>query len=509
MNGKITGIIVCGVTAVCLVGTMALLKYTDNGENSDSSSVTSSESSQENESISILSSQESDIKAIKVTNTYGGFNFTKSSTKGTWNIDELSKVNQDSSMTDSLLSNTANMEAKKLVEEDVTDFEKYGLDKPQASVKISYADGKDITLDIGTKAPENNCSYVKINGEKKVYMVLNTKLNYYTEPVTEYVSKTLIAQPDDDSWPEYGKETISRKDLDYDIVFENDPKNIEGMISEQVMTEPIFSYLNISNSSSATHGMWGLTASGCEKILPTEEDFKKYGLDDPLCTVKLKGDGYNYLLKIGNPVYAESDSDSSDSQSDSSQASSNTITGYYCYLTGVSGADCIFIIAPDSLPWVTMKPSDVITGLMTTNYIVDTAELKIQCPDKTYDYKIESNGSSDESETDSGEKVDVTKVTENGKELDIDNFKSLYQYVISCPTSEIYFKEPEGEKYMTITIKREDGDSDILEFYKDSSRRYIIKLNGKTSFRIQSTWVDTLLKNADKLQKGEIVDDTY
>ena len=498
MNGKITGIIVCGVTAVCLVGTMALLKYTDNGEHSDSSSVTSSESSQENESISILSSQESDIKAIKVTNTSGGFNFTKSSTKGTWNIDELSKVNQDSSMIDSFVKNVTDLEAKKLAEDNVTDFAKYGLDKPDATVTVNLSDGKKTVFEIGTQTPDKNCRYVKIEGEKKVYMVFETKLNYFTEPVTEYVSKVLIEKPDDDAYPDYGKETISRKDLDYKMVFENDPVYDGGLVSAQVMTEPVFSYLNVSVSSSVTHGMWGLTASYCEKILPDEEDFTKYGLDKPNCTVNLKGKDYDYTLKIGNEVRGNDDS-----------SGNNATQGYYCYLTGTTGVDCIYVIATDNLPWATIKPSDVIAGLMTTNYLVDIKQLKIEGNGKVYDYRVESNGTSEESETDSGEKVDVQKVTENGKELDVDNFKSLYQYVISCPTTEIYFKEPAEEKSYTITIVKKDGKSDVLEYYKDSSRRYIVKINGKTSFRIPSTWIDTLMKNTENLRQGKAVDDAY
>ncbi len=48
-----------------------------------------------------------------------------------------------------------------------------------------------------------------------------------------------------------------------------------------------------------------------------------------------------------------------------------------------------------------------------------------------------------------------------------------------------------------------------MEIYKDSSRRSVVKLNGETSFRIQSTWVDTFDANMDRLLKGEAVDDNY
>ena len=47
----------------------------------------------------------------------------------------------------------------------------------------------------------------------------------------------------------------------------------------------------------------------------------------------------------------------------------------------------------------------------------------------------------------------VTKVTTDGKELDVDNFKTFYQYLMGCPTNEIYFTDPEGESYLTNNIR--------------------------------------------------------
>ena len=52
--------------------------------------------------------------------------------------------------------------------------------------------------------------------------------------------------------------------------------------------------------------MWGLTAQSCEVIAPDETAMKEHGLSDPFATVRLSGDGYDYTLKIGDPVYATS-----------------------------------------------------------------------------------------------------------------------------------------------------------------------------------------------------------
>lgn len=500
MNGKVQGIIICGVIAASLAGVMLFLNSENGGADKDSSSSSSSAAaSSEDESVIILEKTADDITAVHVTNTYGEFDLSKpSSGKSGWTIEQLSGINQNSTKKDSLRTNCGELEAKKLVEENAADLSKYGLDQPSATVDITYSDDTTATFYIGSEAPESRYLYVKTSDSSNVYMVLATKLSYYTDPVTSYADLTLIAKPSDDEWPDYGTETISRKDWDYEVKFENDPHDIEGMLSSQVMSSPIFAYLNITGSNTVTHGMWGLTATECVAVNPDDDVKKEYGLDDPFCTVNLKGDEYDYKLSIGNEAY----------ETDDEGNVTDTSKGYYCYLEGVKGADCVYIVSTDSLPWATFKIEDVISSIMTTNYLVDLSEITIEHNGEKTTYEITSNGSSSET-LDDGSAADVTSVTLDGKELDVDNFKSLYQYIMTCPTSEIYFKDPEGESVVTITEKRADGGEDVIELYKDTARRYIVKLNGRTSFRIQSTWIDILLKNMDNVKNGIEVDDNY
>lgn len=499
MNGKVQGIIICGVIAASLAGVMVFLNATGDSAQKDESSSAADTASSEDESVVILEREAEEISAVHVANENGEYTLEKASSgKSLWNIGELGTLNQNTTLKESLRNACGGLTAKKLVEENASDMSKYGLDEPVASVTITYKDDSQAILDIGTTAPNERYSYVRIQGDNNVYMVLGSKLSYFTYPVTSYVELNLIETPSDEDWPDYGVETISRSGWDYEVVFENDPQDIEGMISSQVISSPIFSYLNITGSSDVTHGMWGLTASECVVLNPEGEDFAEYGLSEPFCTVNLKGDDYNYNLLIGDPIKAlDSEGDEKDE-----------ITGYYCYLEGVTGENAIFIIDVDSLPWATFEIEDVISSIMTSNYLVDLSEISIDYNGEKTVYEITSNGSSTETLED-GSAADVTSVKCDGKELDIYNFKSLYQYLMTCPTNEIYFTEPEGESEMTIVQTRSDGGSDIIELYKDTSRRYIVKLNGKTSFRIQSTWIDTLLKNMENIKNGEAIDDNY
>lgn len=108
------------------------------------------------------------------------------------------------------------------------------------------------------------------------------------------------------------------------------------------------------------------------------------------------------------------------------------------------------------------------------------------------------------------EEAEVYWVKKNGtQDIDTELFKGLYKYLLSIPTKEIWFEEPQGEPFLTIEIKRtdEEGD-DKLEFYQDTSRRVAVVLNGEPSYRVQSRWTDTFLENMARIERGEEVQET-
>ena len=72
MNGKLQGIIICGVTAACLVGVMAFLNSTSGKSDADSSSSSTAAVSSQDESVVILTKSSDDITSVKVSNEHGG-----------------------------------------------------------------------------------------------------------------------------------------------------------------------------------------------------------------------------------------------------------------------------------------------------------------------------------------------------------------------------------------------------------------------------------------------------
>ncbi len=496
MNEKVKGLVIGAVVLAALGGTLGILKLTgaDNVPADESSSSKAAASSKVDESVQLIDAAAADIREIDVTNESGGFTYVGESDSGKTGatITELNGLELASRKVSDIGEDTAQLTAYKLAEKDAADLSKYGLDAPEAQFKVMFADGTERTFCIGIKAHQNRYRYLCEKGSSDVYMIMESTISAFLGRKEELLNTTLLVKPD--SEPEFGKLTVSRKGLDYDIVFESDDgtnsRSNSNMPSAQVMTEPIFSYLNGTTSTDVIYALYGLTAMEAEVIFPTDEQRTEYGLDDPAATVTFTGEGYDYKLTIGGEYH-----DVNEEGNEQTAASA-----YYCTFEGVDGKDCIWKIDASALPWVELDPRDVITTLMTWNMVVDVNELKVS-GDESADFKLTSTGEGDDRE--------LSAVTCDGKDVSVDLFKSLYQYVLTCPTNqEIYFDEAEGDPYLTIEIVC-DGYTDKIELFKDTERRSIVKLNGRVSYRIQSKWTDRFIKNVEAVKTGGTVEEDY
>ena len=181
MNGKIQGIIVCGVIIACLGGTLAFLNATggDTASDTDSSSQTVNENS-EDTSVLLIDSSADDIKSITAVNEYGGFTMSRpSSGKTAWVIEELNGINQSSTLQSGMAEDVAQLEAYKTVEENSSDLSKYGLDSPAGEFTVTFSDDTQRTFCVGDVSTKTRYRYLCEKGESDVYMILNSRVSYF------------------------------------------------------------------------------------------------------------------------------------------------------------------------------------------------------------------------------------------------------------------------------------------------------------------------------------------
>lgn len=478
MKSKIEFIIIAAVILLGLGGVTAFLLLTSPAEEyedaADEETVV--------ESSLIYDKDPADIETLEITNEYGSYtiNRVSSGDYSMWTIVDYILAPISDTFINTALNGAGTLTAQKTVMENAEDMSIYGLDEPSAEYTVTFDDSAKTTytVKIGDKVPASSVySYMSIGDEKTVYTVKDSDVSFANANSRDCVNKVVFTQKtaeDENDTTDYSlvnKLTISRKDLDYDIVIDYDTRLDDENImvsnsSNYRMSEPVVLDINPDKGSDVMSGMFGLTASDFAAIRPEEDDLAQYGLDDPQLVVTADTKSGEFTLKIGNK--AENG-------------------GYYGMACDIN---MVYIFDESTLPWLTVMPLDITTTMITSHYIygIDSISIKTDGVDTKFDIK--------------GSGADDFAVESDGKELDADAFKTLYQFILRAPSEQLYFDEVSGTPAATIEILAEDGD-DIIEFYNIGDRRTVIVLNGKPSFTCTTAYVERLAQNVQKYLNGE------
>ncbi|MDE7303369.1 MAG: DUF4340 domain-containing protein [Oscillospiraceae bacterium] len=473
-------IIICVIAAVLAGAVLVLMKTAPQDEEQE-------DTAEEVTTLLLYDKAPNDIAKLTIENEGGTYELVRvgDGDDAKWTVMDIANLPLSSSVMTRLLDNSASLTAQQTVSEAPEDISIYGLDAPSATFTAEFSDSAKTVkkLLIGNLTPEETKRYVMLEGDPKVYTVFNTALNCFLQDKYALINKTVFsaqmaASADDTTdYTRINKLTVSRADLDYDIVIEydvrlDDDSSMVGNSSTYVMSEPVFRDLNPETSSSVTDGIFGLTASDLAVLNPNEEDIAASGMDEPAAEVTAEVNGGSSLhFKIGNEFINE------EGKKD----------GRYVLVDGIN---IIYIFSESSLPWLTVKPLDIVTTMYTSNYVYDLDMLNITCDGKKMKFSI--TGSSDD-----------FAVTLNGAAVDGDAFKNLYQFILRAPSSELYFEDVSAEPSLTVEIVTRDGGGDLIEFISDGNRRAVVRLNGRSEYICQQSYVDRFIKNLELFENGE------
>lgn len=487
MSKRAKNLLVIGVFILSMAIVLAVLILTQPKDETDDTPI-------ENTTITVLPYKRDDALNITIKNESGEFTI-RNGVSG-FVIDEFEGFRQNSTTMGAAVKCVTELTGQALVEENASELSKYGLSDgaPLASCDVVLKNGTSYSVYFGIDTPDGKTRYVRRADSNDVYTTLLTSSNYMFYEKEDFISLIVTDElTNNNTAPTLDHMTITRKDLDYVIEFVDDSKKYSSeevtMASSQVMISPVYAYLDITNSNAIMYGLWGLTALDVVCVRPTEEQLSEYGLTDPFCEINLDAELQNYNLKIGNVCQYELD-----------ENGENTTVPYsfYCYFNGV---DAIYVMSSDEVPWATFKPIDILTTMMTGNYIYtldcidfeffdsDPAsyhcEMTCNIVDKTLEY------------------CDIS-----GTQIDEYNFKIFYQFLLRCPIDDLCFVDPDEDTLVArINIVRDDGGKDVLEFYDNGNNRVTVKLNGITSFSQPSGYLKVLRQNINLLIEGKSSDE--
>lgn len=484
MKKNTKALIGCAVALVLAGGGYAAVMLTEEDETATSSTASvESEIDENSVPVPIFEYEKAEVESVFVKNSEGEFTGIpegKPDEDGnvTFTIEGLEDLDINTTLTGSLLTNSAALQSDSTAEKNPADLEKYGLKTPAAEITVKTA-SEEKTILVGAESPIEGETYCMEKNGDTVYLVSTTSLSVFMNNKEYFISTTLLETPADEVYPKIEEVRVVRDDLDYDIFIEYDKSadvegETSGSLATHFMTEPVFAYLDAEKAQTTTHGMFGLAADSIVTAHPTEEEIAASGLAEPFCEVTMVTDEPStHTLKIGNKLENEN--------------------GSY-YLVMFDDNEVIYAISEANLVWTTLQPGDITSKLIFGIYVWDIATLD-----------IEVKGGESVSFEGSGDDADSYVVTKNGEECDTERFRSFYTFLLKTAAEDFVLdEEPVGEPIVSINIETQDGEaSQKVEFYETDSKKVLISVNGSPCFKCRAAYVDLLIDNLEKFDTNE------
>ena len=498
MTKKTRNLIIGAAFLLVLVALLLVLLFGPGSQQAEDSSSEES-STVSTTTVDLIASEMDDICELQVENASGSYSIlrTQAATDeedAVYGIEELEGFDQSQDELSGIIASFANLSAGRLIEANAPDIAKYGLDDPVYTIRTFYDDGTEHTIIVGNTLTTGSGAYMMVDDDPNVYSMTNTKMERLDYSILDYLDKAVI-----ETWESYtdddGNEVTSPT-IDYLLVeggtleepFKIVPFSEEELASNTMtygstykIVEPFEADMQYRSDADGndqnaiyTTGLQQLTADSVAKINPTEEDLTALGFDSPYCVISFSRDGEEFVWTVGNDTTAS--------------------YGSAAHYLMTEGKDLIYVVTDANLPWISIDINKMYSSLMLLPSINTVSAIDLTVYDETYSFEIDPAADEDS---------DLVPHL-NGEEIDLENYRDMYQYLLSVPAEGIYKGDADaGTLIASIVYHYTEGGSDSVELFDLGDRTCILSINGNKQWTTRLAYVQHLESNIDKLQNGE------
>jgi hypothetical protein len=172
---KLAKLVIIAASAVVLLGAALVFLLQNPAEVTDGT-------------IVLCDREPTDIQKLTVTNGYGSYEVNAEGEGYT--VHDIPAPLVDIEEFYALMTNSAKVSAVRTADKGLQDPAVFGLDTPEADVRVGYRDGTALTLSVGDKERVTGNYYVRVNGEKTVYLMESAACKGFLEPAKAYIEDT-------------------------------------------------------------------------------------------------------------------------------------------------------------------------------------------------------------------------------------------------------------------------------------------------------------------------------
>lgn len=459
MKKQIRYIIIAGIILAILIGALVFLLTMPNKEDESTSSTSS------NTATTLIEQATGNIEKIVVQNSGGTYTLmgygaqveskvessgetsTVTTTEMVFTMQEHSSYLIDKDKSDALAYDCANLVASKVVNANNNPDSDYGLDKPRATVTVSFSDGSEKTIKVGNDVPGGKSAYIRMGDSNKIYVVALDSVNSMLVEKLQMFDKTILNSLSDDETLSLLSVTGSGRKKALKL-----EKKAFSNISSYYLSSPNQAACDADKIESlCDSSLFPLVADSVAAIDVKESDLSKYSLDKPYYILDAKTSTRSYKILVSKPDKDEN-----------------------CYIM-LNGADIIYKIESSVIDFMGGDGSDIVSKT-----IFYPNNLKLKSVDVSYG-KIKDTYTIENTVTKNEDGVDITttKVYYNGEETNITLFNKFMRNLSVLERAEkIPAYDEKSSPVLSVSVTYTDDTIDTLEIYK-GDKKAIVVLNGK------------------------------
>lgn len=386
------------------------------------------------EYIDVLKLDQNNIISINVKTPEDNYTVTKNNDGLSLSNSSNLKINPNALRT--LYNSYSYIYAEKLVTEKAEDAHMYGFDSPKTTVTVTLNDNSKKIIHIGNDAIDGMGSYLKIDGENKIYLRSSYGINSLAPKYDSFIDLNVLdVKPTEyQEFSHVNIEKAGNKGIEIKA-YKNGTG--ENMSISWKMTKPAFADANgVILSNRILTPLESFTADGV--IEAHASDLGRYGLNTPYAKFSIGTDNNSQNFVFGKET-----------------------EGYRFFM--LDSYDTVYIASVDKTSFLDIAYIDLMSRLVHTENIKNISKVEIKTSDKNYTLKI------------SGEERFI-----NGKKIDKNAFAKVYENVISISFNSVDTAISSSSKPdVTIKYTRNDGTKCTVSFIPVSARNYLALVDGK------------------------------
>lgn len=497
MSKQIRNIIIAVVVVLLLVGSLVLIKILPasqpEGQTTTAPAETTTAEGQtaapDDGGIYLTQNEEGNLDTIEVTNEFGSYTLEQPQ-KNMWIVKGYEDIMTGDAVP-FMVDSCGNFKVASVIEKNCTDFSKYGLDKPVATIRIKFRDASEMTVYFGDANPASSTKsrYLYVKNGKEVYEESVGLYTAFSNSVEELFSTEMLSpQKTTDSdgktvFAAIDSITLGGKARDKEINItankasgKQSSGNLVFTESKMIINSPISAPLDTSTESGRFGTTYsrltetGITASTIAKVHPTDADKAEYGLVDPAYTLKFTSQGKEFKFYFSELDHQE---------------------GVY-YAMDEFGL-VIFRMNESSGKWIEATLDQLAPKQLYEGDPYQLSRVTVKTEQETRVFDITQLGD-----------FNMT-VKSAGKDVDLNAFRRFFDMLCGVEWVELAQNVPTiGGKDTVLEVRIEYAKDtgytqDVITLTKSSARRYFIGINGKGAFVCDTNALNNVLSAYEQL----------